>query len=147
MADTPVTITGSFSGASQTAALLVTPLLISRFTVSNASDGADACRLVGSGGIDCDLDGSTASGPVARWFWTLIVAGETPRTFDRTTPVFRPSTDCGLFDQVPATSGGGSTFLQLEVRLRVIDAAGRESAETITRNVRVFPRGNCGRGF
>ncbi|MGE0461107.1 MAG: hypothetical protein AB7Q16_07035 [Vicinamibacterales bacterium] len=146
-ADNNVTITGTFSGASQTATLLITPLLTARFTVRGDADGVDACRLAGGGAVDCDLDGSTSVGPVTRWLWTLIVAGEAPETYDRTSPVFRPGTDCGLFDRVPATSAGGSTFLQMEVRLKVFDAAGRESAETINRNVRVFPRQNCGRGF
>jgi hypothetical protein len=142
-----IVVAGIATAATAQTSLLITPLLLSRFTVRGDADGVDACRLAGGGAVDCDLDGSTSTGPVTRWFWTLIVAGEPPETFDRTSPAFRPGTDCGLFDRVPATSAGGSTFLQMEVRLKVFDAAGRESAETINRNVRVFPRQNCGRGF
>jgi hypothetical protein len=41
----------------------------------------------------------------------------------------------------------GTGFVQMIVTLRVRDASGRESADRVNNNVRLFPQKRCGFGF
>ena len=148
-ATTPATITGTLAGVSQSATVNVEPPpTVARFTVVSASRGPDACQLGSGGSVDCDLNGSasTGAGAITLWSWRLVVGAEI-QTFQTTTPVVRPTTNCNLFSREPASNAGGVTFVQMRVELVVRDAAGRDSAPALNSNVRVFPQQNCGRGF
>ena len=145
-ASTPVTITGTYGGASQVATLSVTPVpLAASFTVVSTSRGVDACGLGSGGVVDCEFNGSASTGSVQAWVWSYATGAQIKTNDERATPRYTPNPGCGFFGGQNTTTG--QTFLQMIVRLRVRDAGGNLSAETVNQNVRVFPNKNCGYGF
>ena len=143
-----VLVTGSLSSSTQTVTLALEPTPTARFTVVSRSRGDNACQLAAGGVADCDMNGggSTGSGVIRHWNWTFKV-GPDVRTIQTTTPITRPPVECPLYAREPATTAGGQTFIQMIVELTVVDGAGRTSVAAVNPNVRVFPQGNCTRGF
>ena len=150
-ASTAVTITGALvaasgtTGSTQTASLTLGPP-IANFSVTGTARGADACQLRNSAGqVDCTFNGAASVG-ASRWRWEWVVGPNPGGPTETTTPTFQPTTGCSLFANAPVGGTTGNSFLQMVVRLNVLDATGTRSCVTQNANVRVFSGGNCG-GF
>ena len=146
-ASTPVTITASMGGATQTATLTVTPpappALVANFVVTSASRGSNACVLASGGNeIDCEFDARTSTGTITEYRWEYLV-GAARDDQNTPNPVLRPRAGCGFLGGQQPTTSGGVTFIQMEVRLRVVGPGGELSAERRNTDVRLFPNGNC----
>jgi hypothetical protein len=149
-AATAVSISGALvasagtSASTQSASLNLGPP-IANFSVSGTARGSNACQLLNPGGqVDCTFNGAASTG-ASRWSWTWLV-GPNQGTGESTSPTFQPTTGCGLFANAPVMGTTGNTFLQMIVRLTVLDATSARSCVTQNVDVRVFSNGNCG-GF
>jgi hypothetical protein len=115
--------------------------------VTSSSRGNNACAITSGGNeLDCILDGSPSTGPIRTWRWTILV-GNQRRDQESSDPRTRPEAGCGFLGGHSVTQSGGVQFIQMEIRLRVADARGVESPETVNRDIRMFPNNNCGYGF
>jgi len=138
-------ITGSYGGASASAALSVT-----RPTTATASFGVsgphetETCVVVDNGdAIDCTFDGSTSNAPgtIVAWDWTY--GRSTPRAQTTTSPkLIRPAFSCDMLPPPPLPADG--TSLTMTVTLKVRDDAGNVSAVATDTGVRVLPQRSCG---
>jgi hypothetical protein len=171
---TPVSISGTFSGVTQSVTLTVTPRALAASFVVRASSAVqrklatdsapvtilpagtlDACPLVNAN-FDCvfDATASTAPAPIQQYIWAYFVGPRArgpdptdPRTTS-TTPVFRPDeSSCNFFGGLQTTSSGGLQFISMRVDLQVRDATGALSSVVSSQNIRIFPAGQCGYGF
>jgi len=139
------TITGSYGGASASAALSVT-----RPTTATASFGVtgphetETCVVADNGNaIDCTFDGSTSTAPatIVAWDWTYGRA--TLRAQTTTDPkLTRPAFSCSMLPPPPLPADG--TPLTMTVTLKIHDDAGNVSAVATDTGVRVLPQGSCG---
>jgi hypothetical protein len=140
-------MTASFQGQSGGMDVTVTPPpLLARFSVktSNPAD-SDVCHIKPDNDVDCYFDGA-ASGPGATtWVWTWAQGSKQRGPTSTNSPTFEPNTGCNFFDSKAPQAGTG--FVQMIVTLRVRDASGRESADLVNGNVRLFPQNRCGFGF
>ena len=139
------TITGSYGGATASAALSVT-----RPTVATASFGVtgphetETCVVADNGNaIDCTFDGSTSTAPstIVAWDWTW--GRSNPRAQTTTDPkLTRPAFSCSMLPPPPLPADG--TPLTMTVTLKIHDNAGNVSAVVADSGVRVLPQGSCG---
>ena len=118
--------------------------VIARFTVSNAQ-GADICRIVTGGNLDCTFNGSTSLGSPTTWAWSYVVATGTGTSGNQSAPTFVPTPGCGFFT-TKAPQIGTTGAVQMIVRLTVSKTGG-VSEEVTNQNVRLFPQSQCGYGF
>jgi hypothetical protein len=115
------------------------PTLTAKFTVTS-NGTADVCPLKADTTLDCVFDGSQSTGSVKTYLWTQVLATKTIDT-PTTAPTLNPTTNgCGLF-----SGQKSSQVIQMEVHLKVQDAAGNVSAEAVDKNVVIKPLGTtCG---
>ena len=119
---------------------------VARFTVRGPR-GNNVCQFDDVGHLDCTFDGSASSGGSGGrvtewlWHWTLPAEDVDENKNPRQEKIV-PQSECGYFDKDKADA----TVLNMIVRLRVRNAAGDLSTQTINRNVLVGPEkdNNCG---
>jgi hypothetical protein len=144
------TISGSYSGATASAVLSVTPpassAAIARFGVSG-TNVTDTCQMAADGAsLICTFDGSTstAAGTITAWDWTYTI-GPVGTGIARTTTTPKlemPSANCGLLPAPPLPAG--TTSFPLTVTLVIHDSLGNVSPVASDSGARVLPQGACG---
>jgi hypothetical protein len=139
------TVSGSYGGASATAALSVTPptAATASFGVSGPTE-TETCTLTNNGNtLNCTFNGSTSTAPgrIIAWDWSYRVAA----TFAQTTSgpqLTMPSVNCSLLPPPPLPSG--NQWFMMTVTLKIRDDLGNVSAEAVDSGVRLLPQGVCG---
>jgi hypothetical protein len=140
-----VTISASFNNVTKTATLTVNPILFANFTVSGPS-GTDMCKLLSPTTVDCIYDGRASVGAIVSWEFTSVIGSQSV-TLTTTNGQLSPTFSGCSFFPTPASVPAGTTSIGLDVHLRVRDAGGSVSGETVNRNVRILPNQQCGFGF
>jgi hypothetical protein len=142
------TVTGSYGGASMSAALSVTKPTVAtaNFGITGTTE-SDTCTMTNSGTtIKCTFNGSTSTAPgnIIAWDWTYRVSTGTPFSQTTSGPVLvDPAVNCTLLPPPPLPVGG-NLWLPFTVTLKVHDDLGNVSAEfTNSGTARIFPQG-CG---
>ena len=138
-------MTGSYGGASASAALSVTPPTVAtaRFGVSGPTE-TETCTLTNDGNtLNCTFNGSTSTAPgtITAWEWSYGVAA----VFTQTTsgPVLTmPAVNCSLLPRPPFPDG--PPWFTMFVTLKIHDSLGHVSAEAVNRDVRLIPKDVCG---
>jgi len=144
-ATTSATISGSYGGASASAVLSVTgpTVATASFGVSGPTE-TETCTLSNGGAtLNCTFNGSTSTAPgtIVAWDWSYGVT--TTLTQTTSGPVLTmPAVTCSLIPPPPMPSG--NQWFTMTVTLRIHDALGNVSADSVHRDVRLFPVGTCG---
>jgi len=144
-ATTSATISGSYGGASASAVLSVTgpTVATASFGVSGPTE-TETCTLSNGGAtLNCTFNGSTSTAPgtIVAWDWSYGVA--TTLTQTTSGPVLTmPAVTCSLIPPPPMPAG--NQWLTMIVTLRIHDALGNVSADSVHKDVRLFPVGACG---
>lgn len=140
-----VTLTATYASISKTATLTVTlPTPRASFTVSSASRGANACKVIDAGeAVDCRLDASASSGTIASWIWVLAATERSqinkpqPELFDPQIP------GCKFVQGASYTIDDQGRYLNMTVTLEVQDRDGTTSA-AVSRTVKLYTDDLCG---
>ncbi len=140
------TVTGTYGGASASAALSVTKptVAIASFGITGSTE-TDTCTMSNAGNtLNCTFDGSTSAAPgnIVSYQWSYKVA----TTLTQTTPgplLTGPAATCAWLPSPPLPAGG-PLWLPLTVTLQVRDDLGNVSAVATNAGARVFPKDVCG---
>jgi hypothetical protein len=149
-ATTAVVITASFSGASLTATLTVTPAApVASFFVRSTQGVDNRCQLRTDFTLDCAFNGSASTGSPVAWIWTYKIGANSISMTTNTAILNLPGTTiqgntCGLFN---GQTSGSPASLAMIVQLQVRNAAGVTSTVVENQNVSVFPSGSNTCGF
>jgi hypothetical protein len=139
------TITGSYGGASASAALMVTrpTVATARFGVTGPTE-TETCTMASDGRtMNCTFNGSTSTAPgnIVAWDWSFGVASMVAQTTSG--PVLSmPAVDCSLLPPPPLPAG--TSWFNLVVTLKIHDDLGNVSPEAVDRSARLLPQGACG---
>jgi hypothetical protein len=104
--------------------------------------------MLNTGGTsaDCTFDGRSSTGVITAWDFTYLMGTQSVSLTSTTGQLSPTFPGCGFFP-APSTVPAGTTFLQMEVRLKVRDAAGNTSVVMVDANVKVLPNQQCGFSF
>jgi hypothetical protein len=136
-----IVIRAVYLGVARTTNLVVTPPpLEPNFTVRSPTRGDDACGVLNANGaVDCVFDASTSRGFPAQYRYEFNFRDEKFEE-NSSSVTFTPALLCGFLNDGSISDGA----ITISATLRLQDRDGTISTNTRTRQVKVYPNGNCG---
>jgi hypothetical protein len=144
----PTTVTGSYGGASASAAVSVTKpsTATANFGITGPTETETCSMSNGGATLNCTFNGSTSTAPgnIVAYDWSFRVGTVAAITETTTGPVLgQPTVNCSWLPPPPLPPGS-QQWLPLIVTLKVHDDQGNVSADAVDNGARLFPQGVCG---